>query len=798
MLLKRLELENIRSYSQSTIDFSSGTTLLAGDIGSGKSTILLAIEFALFGASRTDLPGEALLRKGCLKAFVELSFELDDLDIVVRRELKKDKKGVKQLAGFLSVNGVRKELTPVELKAEVISLLGYPEEFITKNKNYIFRYTIYTPQEEMKQVLSETPEMRLDLLRKIFNIDKYKVIRENLQVVLKEMRTRIAVFKTKLEPMDEKKLLFSELLSEIDLTSSSLDEVMPQKVKQEENLKLLERELTALREEDLLQQKKKQDLETTKVLLEEGLEQQQKLSLEIKDLEVKLQEFEEVGLGEEVSKKLLRARDEREGHLMKQTHLKGKVVNIQQRIQELQGQINQLNSQTILLEEKQQKLQVLKAKADQNIGVEEKLEMLERLFTHTNNLIAKNNVLTEQSQEIHSRLKELKACPTCLQDVNERHKSRILSIESEKMSRADQLLLALQDKLSDIMEQKAKVLDEQAVIRDEEKERARLSLEIKHLLQRISEQDEVKLQLRSFVQENNLLQNQLRDLPDVGNLDHQILVLQKKQEKIFLRESFLERVANCQDKLTKSSLRQEELRLKIDVLNKDLVMAVPLVDQIKKLVEKISGIREQVVDFSVKVAEFQTKREHLLKNKEVLERELLDFKEMEKNLIEIKEKYHWLDKHFIPLTITIEKHVMTQVYLMFNHLFKEWFSLLIEDDCLNARLDDSFTPIIEQNGYEILFGNLSGGERTSAALAYRLALNKVINDVVSEINTKDLLILDEPTDGFSSQQLDKVREVLDILSLRQVLIVSHEEKVESFVSHVIRVRKEDGESVVTT
>ena len=121
----------------------------------------------------------------------------------------------------------------------------------------------------------------------------------------------------------------------------------------------------------------------------------------------------------------------------------------------------------------------------------------------------------------------------------------------------------------------------------------------------------------------------------------------------------------------------------------------------------------------------------------------------------------------------------------------------IEDENIFARIDDSFTPVIEQNGFEISFNNLSGGEKTSAALAYRLALNRVINDVVHEIKTKDLLILDEPTDGFSTEQLDKVRDVLERLNLQQTILVSHESKIESFVDNVIRVHKEDHQSSIS-
>ena len=59
-----------------------------------------------------------------------------------------------------------------------------------------------------------------------------------------------------------------------------------------------------------------------------------------------------------------------------------------------------------------------------------------------------------------------------------------------------------------------------------------------------------------------------------------------------------------------------------------------------------------------------------------------------------------------------------------------------------------------------------------------------------------LIILDEPTDGFSSQQLDKVRDVLEKLNLGQTIIVSHEQKIESFAQNVIRVSKREHVSYI--
>ena len=144
----------------------------------------------------------------------------------------------------------------------------------------------------------------------------------------------------------------------------------------------------------------------------------------------------------------------------------------------------------------------------------------------------------------------------------------------------------------------------------------------------------------------------------------------------------------------------------------------------------------------------------------------------------------------------MEKQVLSTVHGEFSAFFRKWADILVDDEAFTLRLDHEFTPLAEQNGYDVDLMHLSGGEKTAVALAYRLALNKVINDVVGTIKTKDLLILDEPTDGFSSEQLDKVREVIDEMDTAQTIIVSHENKLESFVQNVVRVQKSGHESMV--
>jgi DNA repair exonuclease SbcCD ATPase subunit len=49
MKLLSLRMENVRSYSECFIEFNDKITVIWGKTGSGKSTILMAIYYALFG-----------------------------------------------------------------------------------------------------------------------------------------------------------------------------------------------------------------------------------------------------------------------------------------------------------------------------------------------------------------------------------------------------------------------------------------------------------------------------------------------------------------------------------------------------------------------------------------------------------------------------------------------------------------------------------------------------------------------------------------------------------------------------
>jgi len=177
--------------------------------------------------------------------------------------------------------------------------------------------------------------------------------------------------------------------------------------------------------------------------------------------------------------------------------------------------------------------------------------------------------------------------------------------------------------------------------------------------------------------------------------------------------------------------------------------------------------------------------------------EIIGKKELQKlKFSNILELINWLSNDYINLISFIERSVMIKLRAEFSRLFNQWFNMLVPES-FEAQLDENFTPIIIQSGVEMDYSFLSGGERTAVALAYRLALNQTINSLMSQIKTKDIVNLDEPTEGFSEAQIEKMRDVLNELKVSQLIIVSHEPKIEAFVNNIIRIRKEDGASKIT-
>lgn len=681
MIINKIRLENIRSYLAEEINFPEGSVLLSGDIGSGKSTVLLAAEFALFGSEKGS--GNALLRNGKTFGSVELDFEIDGRHVLVRRNLKRTDKSVKQDAGYIIVDGRKEEGTATELKAKILDLLNYPKDYLTRSKGLLYKYTVYTPQEEMKRILIESKDDRQHVLRKIFDIDKYKRVQENCTIFLRYLRSEIRVYEEKLKDKnrkftekEEKTRMLAEIEKELLAVKNELDKAKTKTSEVMGNVSRYEEEmnkLNALRNKLSLVER---DYEHA---LSDKKRNQERLTLLKRDItDVKEEDFESLK-------------------------------------KDIQG-----------------KIEIFKSGIT---DIENKLRDVLRNISACNSKI--NNSL-----EIKNKISHLEECPTCYQPVKQEYKERIFREQEDT-------ILKIKTEL-DVLN---KTEDEYHSLLTRNKETAE---NFRKLLNEI-EARKIRYELS------------LRKIKDVKDIEDRLIELDTDISKALIEKEKLAKEAGyfsgLDDKYRKAKLEFSETSRK----------------------ERDVELRKSAIDEKIKFTNEIIKK---------LDEEIIKFYIVENKLATLKNIETWLDKHFISLMGTIEKNVMNKLHYEFEDLFKKWFDIIIGNENLKVELDDEFTPVIVQDGFEMEYLDLSGGEKTAVALAYRLSLNQVLNNLVGEIKTRDLLILDEPTDGFSTEQLDRVRLVLDELNMKQIIIVSHEDKIESFVDNVLRFEKKNGVSEV--
>ncbi len=810
MRIKSLALQNIRSYIEETIEFPESSVLLAGDIGAGKSTILLAIEYALFGTKRGELESSSLLRNGSHAGRIELQFEINGVPVKISRTLKRTHQAIKQEAGYIVINNKRIDATPVELRARVMELLGYPKDAQSLTKDLIYRYTVFTPQEQMRQIIYESKENRLNTLRKIFNIDKYKKIKENAQFVAKELRMKKRILdetvtdvslleeqqkvfqqmqKEKeeiyaheflhLQQVQEKETEFRQKIDAQEVQQKHLHELRQQHSYQGMELKKIAVQQTALKQkQQALQQQRALLLSQQSAILEKPTEKSRNaVETEKEILEKEISELQQVKALYAQQKKTA----EEQLYILQKTctfleHTLSQRQHYEQQLQDIE--------QAIISKEDVQ---------GQIAGCEQKLQKC-----HEQKAVA--DVVKENSDKIIQSLEASEVCTLCLQNVDYEHKEKIISTHTGLLKNSVKELqqIALQEEqLHALIVQLKKQLNSILIA-----EQKKASLIV--VLQNLAEKEKEYLQKKQGcdVIEQQLKQMQTLDETILHEKQKQAVQLKILLQKILAWEIAVQEQKNRQLMIADKEIQQKEVEKEQQQLAETSAhiqqQQQALLHQLTALqnVETMLGLHKQELQkihtvekqCEILLATISKELQHIAEQQEHLALEVEKRKNILQRIKKINATVQWFEDFFIPLISTMEKHVLLQVHSSFNNFFTSWFATLMGDS-MTARLDEDFTPVIEQNGYETEIADLSGGEKTAVALSYRLALNKVVNDFISTIATKDFIILDEPTEGFSSEQLDTVRDVLDALGLQQVILVSHEQKIESFVEHVIRIEK---------
>lgn len=187
MIPQKIMLENFMSHSKSEIDFNLfSTALILGENlsdpeesnGVGKSTLIHAINFALFGKYPTSTI-DKIIREGATKASVTFEFKLDnDIYQVIRERTKKNnllKLSILKDDTWEDISQLRKS----ESSSELIKLLNI--SYDTYKNAYCFEQDDYSDFLSLK-----SPKDRLNILKNAFNLQIYDKLQKRVSELSSE------------------------------------------------------------------------------------------------------------------------------------------------------------------------------------------------------------------------------------------------------------------------------------------------------------------------------------------------------------------------------------------------------------------------------------------------------------------------------------------------------------------------------------------------------------------------------------------------------------------------------------
>jgi exonuclease SbcC len=200
MKINIVQLENIRSHVKSTVPFARGFNCLVGGLGCGKSSVLYAIDFALFG-DPVGRSYEYLLREGAETGKVVVEFTQNGKSYKIFRALKRREKGISQDVDELKLFEDERLVASVKSEAVVEQVKA-----ITGLDKELFREIVWVRQEHLKELLDAAPRERQRRLDEMFGLSDYEVAWSNLAVYSRDYESEKRVYERDADVVGMEKL----------------------------------------------------------------------------------------------------------------------------------------------------------------------------------------------------------------------------------------------------------------------------------------------------------------------------------------------------------------------------------------------------------------------------------------------------------------------------------------------------------------------------------------------------------------------------------------------------------------
>ena len=690
MKIEIVQLENIRSHVKSTVPFTHGFNCLIGGLGCGKSSVLYAVDFALFGESRTY---DYLLREVADWGRVTVQFTQNGKTYKLTRGLRRKGKSITQNLEDLKL--WEDDVLVASMKTDAVA---EQVKAITGLDCDLYREIVWFRQERLKELLDAKPRDRQTRLDELFGLSDYELAWSNVAQYQRDYET-------------EKRII------EKDPDVLSLEKLNDDYNRATEDYTLLEMELET----------SSQKLTISKKALDEA-------DAKLKKLEEKKQAIEEL------KRKDARLHADIANITSTLTSLTQRIEGKKTIIDNLDQRQNSIDSQVKLC---LNKLEQAGLSTNQSFDVMR--SALAVFDDRISGLRADHEATLRNMQLDKKRVVELShesKCPLCIQPLEGEYKTNLLSrIEHENFDR-EKIISQLKAEIDRL--QKTKVSASDA---------------FSNLQTCMTKAEDVKNRLNE-------------EKANLGTLSSELLEKQKLESDLHVQLDVLrfEIIRFDHSELDTARTCREQAFRQYYVVDSDL-----RTKQNRKvdLFKRLDDIKERI-DLA------QQKRERIEKIRRAIE-----------VLGAIRDAYR-----------SIQPKLRSEFVKVLRNFVQQVLDGLVggEAPMLNVLIDETYTPYVKsESSVDREVSNLSGGERTLLAFAYRMGLGQLIMQSRTG-HGLSILVLDEPTENLGSEDgsIERLAEAISrFKAIEQIIAVTHSEAFADKAEHVITLEKEAGNSKIS-
>ncbi|MFA6319381.1 MAG: SMC family ATPase [archaeon] len=805
-MLNSITLINWRTHKENTLEFGKGTNVIIGVMGSGKSSIVNAISYSLFGTfpqlkNRSISLEEVIMNKPNPQnqTKTKLEFTQNNKIYTVERIIKKDSTNEAKLYEDNKLIAGPKQK---DVNEKIELLLGINYE--------LFSRAVYAEQNEMDFFLKLTPSERKKKFDELLELEKYEEARKNAvslqNDLIKENKQREEFIKQQKETIhsqEEEKI--RQLIKEEEKTSIILKE---KKDKIQSKSPLIEKEYNFLLEKEKIEKK-----------LEENITKTVERINSIKEFLIKNESINEEKILSDIN--LLKQEEElKKNELIKEDDLLQIEIKKEREYKKLNEVLIKFESKIESLKEEFSKADTLPKSIKENIEfnkkVEEELKTKKGEFEEIEKHILKKEKeigeeLKIKEYEIGKIIKEEKEinkligkCPTCKQEMTELHKNTLKKDLDEKK-------LFLEKQLNELIKEKNINNNEKIRINkelNEIKEKHEQNTKEKYLLEsferKIKELEEKANQLKNLEEETPKLKKQIEELKfseeKLEELRERKILIEKKQSELINNIKFKEQELKnaIEKKYKEQQLKKEEEELE---LNKKNLLENSFDKKIlEKTREEIYSLKNEFELITEKIKskiDLITSYNNNLKKIELIKKSIEQQEKQVKKSLQAGQQISVFSNCLIATQIELREAMLDTINKAMTTIWQEIYPY---KDFTNARL--SVVPqgydlevLTRNNEWIRVEGILSGGERSAAALCIRIAFSLVLTKKLS------MLILDEPTHNLDYNAITKLSEMLreEMPKLvEQIFIITHEKNLEKAASSNLYLLKRDKNNDETT